>query len=152
MIFHSDHPESEARVTDIEVPKSPHRKPTKAEATAALREKCVAQGNSLIQMRADQLADFLDEITRLRADRATREARIAKQEAKIARWNKDARKLAGGLLAIYNADPGIPADVLRGIAYDIALNCIDPETAKYQIVARTLAKQTTRAAPAEGGE
>lgn len=62
-------------------------------------------------------------------------------------WNRDARRLSGGLLAIRNAAENVPASVLRGIAYDIALNCIDPDTAAYQIERRA-----ALAAQDKGGE
>lgn len=51
-------------------------------------------------------------------------------------WNADARRLSGGLIAIREAPDEVPADVLRGIAYDIALNCITPDVAAYQIKRR----------------
>lgn len=51
-------------------------------------------------------------------------------------WNAQTRRLSGGLLAIYSAPSAAPAAVLRSVAYDIALNCIKPDTAEYQIVRR----------------
>jgi hypothetical protein len=54
-------------------------------------------------------------------------------------WNADARKLSGGLLAIHGAAETVPASVLRGIAYDVALNCMDPQTAHSQIAIRAKA-------------
>lgn len=38
--------------------------------TVALRAKCVARGRGLVQMRADQVVDFLDEIAKLESLRA----------------------------------------------------------------------------------
>lgn len=52
------------------------------------------------------------------------------------KWNADARRLSGGLMAIRDAAETVPAFVLRSIAYDIALNCIEPDVAKYQIERR----------------
>lgn len=63
-----------------------------------------------------------DEIERLRAERD--------------QWNADARRLSGGLLAIRNAPEDAPSEVLRGVAYDIAMNCLDPDTAAFQIERR----------------
>lgn len=51
-------------------------------------------------------------------------------------WNNDACRLSAGLLAIRGAAETVPASVLRGIAYDVALNCMDAETAKFQIERR----------------
>ena len=53
-------------------------------------------------------------------------------------WNADARRLSGGLMAIRGADETVPASVLRSVAYDIALNCIEPDVATYQITRRAL--------------
>lgn len=58
------------------------------------------------------------------------------QQAEIAR-------LRDGLGAIRDAPSDVPAKILRDIAYDIGLNCIDGETAVFQI--------TRRAALAEPG-
>ena len=52
-------------------------------------------------------------------------------------WHEDSCRLSAGLMAISNADKDAPASVLRLIAYDIALNCMDAETAAYQIRRRT---------------
>lgn len=51
-------------------------------------------------------------------------------------WNAEARRLSGGLLAINAAATSVPAEVLRGIAYDVALNCIKPDVAEFQIERR----------------
>ena len=40
---------------------------TRRQATATLRAKCIKQGRGQIQMRADQLVSFLDEIDHLDA-------------------------------------------------------------------------------------
>lgn len=45
-------------------------------------------------------------------------------------------RLSAGLIAIHEAAPDVTASVLRGIAYDIALNCVDVDTARFQIVKR----------------
>lgn len=52
------------------------------------------------------------------------------------REDAEAARLSGGLIAINQADPSVPAEVLRGIAYDIALNCIEPDVAEFQIARR----------------
>ena len=46
-------------------------------------------------------------------------------------------RLAGCLIAICSAKESTPASVLRGIAYDAALNCITPDVAEFQIERRT---------------
>lgn len=45
-------------------------------------------------------------------------------------------RLSQGLCAIAEAPEGAPAAVLRSVAYDIALNCIQPDTARFQIERR----------------
>lgn len=55
----------------------------------------------------------------------------------VKRWNADAARLSGCLLAIRAAGDHVPAEVLRGIAYDAALNCITPDVAEFQIERRT---------------
>lgn len=86
------------------------------------------------------------EIDRLRAELAAKSERIAELESAATTWREDACRLSGGLIAIRNAAPTVPASVLRGSAYDIALNCIDPETAEFQIEARA-AKATSDGDP-----
>jgi hypothetical protein len=73
----------------------------------------------------------------LQAKLAARDQRIAELESASTTWREDACRLSGGLIAIRNAAPTVPASVLRGIAYDIALNCINPDTAEFQIETRT---------------
>lgn len=58
-------------------------------------------------------------------------------------WNADARRLSAGLLAIHRADESVPASVLRGIAYDISLNCITQDVAEFQIEERSRAALST---------
>ena len=48
-------------------------------------------------------------------------------------WHKCACRLSDGLIAISQANESVPASVLRSVAYDVALNCIDGETVAYQI-------------------
>lgn len=65
-------------------------------------------------------------------------------------WNQDARRLSGGLLKIRAAPDHVPASVLREIAYDIALNCLPPDVAEFQIERRAALKarqQTTLPIP-----
>lgn len=70
-------------------------------------------------------------------------------EKEVFRWNQDARRLSGGLLAINAAEKSVPASVLRSVAYDICLNCLLPEVAEYQITRRAaLAKKPDTIAPA----
>lgn len=131
-------------MTDIEVPKSPHRKPTKAEATAALREKCIAQGSGPIQMRADQLVDFLDEITGLETEVATREAALRRADAVLAAYNQWEADL------ILENGSWTRADGLPSFTDELWDRFMEIQGDRNE--ARALAKQTTRAAPAEGGE
>lgn len=51
-------------------------------------------------------------------------------------WHKCACRLSDGLIAISQANESVPASVLRSVAYDAALNCIDGETVAYQIERR----------------
>lgn len=57
--------------------------------------------------------------------------------AEIEKWNADARRLSAGLIAICEAPKTVGSSVLRSVAYDVALNCMDGETAKYQILRRS---------------
>jgi hypothetical protein len=52
------------------------------------------------------------------------------------RLRAENERLSLGLIAIAEAPKTIGSSVLRSIAYDVALNCIDAETAKYQIARR----------------
>lgn len=49
-------------------------------------------------------------------------------------------RLSQGLCAIADAGENVPASVLRRIAYDIALNCITPDMARFQIERRAALK------------
>jgi len=71
-----------------------------------------------------------------RAARSLTRAEGGKREDADAYWHKKAARLSGGLIAINQADPSVPAEVLRGIAYDVALNCIEPDVAEFQITRR----------------
>jgi hypothetical protein len=53
--------------------------------------------------------------------------------ADLAYWHKEACRLSAGLIAICESPKTAGSSVLRSVAYDIALNCMDAETAKYQI-------------------
>lgn len=55
---------------------------------------------------------------------------------KVKELNAEAQRLSSGLLMISGAPRTAPAAVLRTVAYDIALNCIEPDVAEYQIVRR----------------
>lgn len=50
-------------------------------------------------------------------------------------------RLSQGLCAIAEAGENVPASVLRSIAYDIALNCITPDVARFQIERRATLKE-----------
>ena len=54
-------------------------------------------------------------------------------------------RLSQGLCAIAEAGENVPASVLRGIAYDIALNCITPDVARFQIERRAALKEEPHA-------
>ena len=54
-------------------------------------------------------------------------------------WNGQARQLSGGLLAIRSAPDGVTIEAARSVAYDIALNCITPDVAAFQLVRRSAA-------------
>jgi hypothetical protein len=51
-------------------------------------------------------------------------------------WHKEACRLSAGLIAICEAPKTVGSSVLRSVAYDVALNCMDGETAKHQILRR----------------
>ena len=59
-------------------------------------------------------------------------------------WNKQARQLSGGLLAIHSAPDGVTIGAARSVAYDVALNCIKPDIAEFQLVRRSTALNTDK--------
>lgn len=81
-----------------------------------------------------QFATTLDEVLTLRAD-------VERLRRERDQWNNDARRLSGGLVAIAEAADGVAASVLRSVAYDVALNCIEPDVARYQIERRAAASE-----------
>lgn len=62
---------------------------------------------------------------------------IAILSAEVRRLHAETCRLSGGLIAITNAPKTVGSSVLRSIAYDIALNCIKPDVAEYQIKRRS---------------
>jgi|GEM_PF-4974407 len=52
-------------------------------------------------------------------------------------WNSQTRQMSGGLLAIHEAPEGVTIEAARSVAYDIALNCIKPDVAAFQLVRRS---------------
>lgn len=52
-------------------------------------------------------------------------------------WNGQAQQLSGGLLAIHSAPEGVTIEAARSVAYDIALNCIKPDVAAFQLERRS---------------
>jgi hypothetical protein len=52
-------------------------------------------------------------------------------------WHADAERLSAGLIAISNAPADALPSALRSVAYDVALNCMDAETATFQIRRRS---------------
>lgn len=59
-------------------------------------------------------------------------------KARVAGASAAEGRLARGLLAI-NAAADAPAEVLRSVAYDVAMNGLDPATAAFQIKRRAAA-------------
>lgn len=56
--------------------------------------------------------------------------------AEIEQLMAENARLSGGLIAITGAPKTVGSIVLRSVAYDIALNCLDPSTAAFQIERR----------------
>lgn len=61
-----------------------------------------------------------------------------RQGVEIKRLHAETVRLSGCLIAINGAADTASATVLRGVAYDAALNCISPDVARYQIERRTM--------------
>lgn len=87
---------------------------------------------------ATRIAELTGSVDALREVQAMLARSVNEKLGRIATLEAEIKRLSGGLIAIHEASPDVPASVLRGIAYDIALNCIDPETARYQITRRAL--------------
>jgi hypothetical protein len=59
-------------------------------------------------------------------------------EAQIIELQKEGKRLSGCLLAIHSASETVPASVLRRIAHDTAMRCIEPNTAEDLIKLRSI--------------
>jgi len=92
--------------------------------------------NGFATGHGDTMDDLLGELGAQIKELRVSAHRFAQMEASMRYWIKQHARLSDGLIAIHEASPDVPADVLRGIAYDIVLNCIDPETARFQITRR----------------
>lgn len=77
------------------------------------------------------------------------EAKLSAAEQESERLREESKRLSGGLIAISGAAETVPAQVLRGIAYDVALNCIKPDVAEYQIERRATLQQKEERPPRE---
>jgi hypothetical protein len=98
------------------------------------RSSATCEGVSIIH--EDQAPEFtsacFDDLARDHLTKQRDEARAERDQ-----WHADACRLSSGLMAIRGAPESVPAEVLRGVAYDIALNCMNGDTAEYQIERRT---------------
>lgn len=88
-----------------------------------INDACVGHPYALIPWPHRLLHDARAEIERLRGI--------------ITRMHAEEARLSQGLCAISEAPENAPASVLRSIAHDIALNCIPPDVARFQIERRT---------------
>lgn len=100
--------------------------------TASQREKLAAWmiDNDFVTGHGDTMDDLLGELSA--QVKEVRSAAYGKQELARA----ETARLSAGLIVIHEAAAHVAASVLRGIAYDIALNRMDPETARFQITVR----------------
>jgi len=96
----------------------------------------------------DELIEHVDDLATVCERQA---AEIAELRAERDQWNADARRLSGGLIAISESPKTIGSSVLRSIAYDIALNCIEPDTARFQILGTGRFRPLANSKPASEG-
>lgn len=62
--------------------------------------------------------------------------RLAERGEELEQMRAERDRLSGGLVALAGAPKTVGSSVLRSVAYDIAMNCIDAETAEFQIKRR----------------
>lgn len=70
--------------------------------------------------------------------------------AEIERLRNEQARLSAGLTALNMAPKTAPASVLRSVAYDIAFNLIDAETAEFQIKRRAGLVRADQQTPSKG--
>lgn len=99
-------------------------------------------GLDAVRAQLDELAEGINgpieaRVTELLEANNREVERRRQAEAERDEWNRDARRLSGGLCAIHGAPANATVGALKSVAYDIALNCIEPETARFQIEKRS---------------
>lgn len=109
-------------------------------------------GHTDLMISPESIDEALDVIARARivARRAHWQKLVSdehdRQVAEIERLHAEELRLSQGLCAIAESAPDVSATVLRSVAYDIALNCITPDIARYQIEHRARKEVATRRA------
>lgn len=104
---------------------------------------CGNTGPIVIKRQRDEITRLRAEVERLDVEKITLAEETHAAEAErdrlreaLEKENQDARRLSGCLIAIHEAGDDVPSSVLQSIAYDGALNCMDAETAAFQIKRR----------------
>lgn len=98
---------------------------------------------------ADQIDRRLGPISGRDADALARLLRATAE--RMTQISDDCRNLSGGLLAIHGASDEATVAALKSVAYDIAMNCLSPETAAYQIERRSNPEPAQAGLTAGGG-